>query len=97
MSEMVSIPYAVYESQQERNDRAHRRLWIIVIILVIALLGTNIAWLAYESQFETVTSDTDSTVISVAQENSGEGDNYFIGNNGDINGEADDIDCQDAH
>lgn len=29
--------------------------FIIIIILIIALIGTNVGWLIYESQFETVT------------------------------------------
>ena len=29
-----------------------------IIILIVALVGTNLAWLIYESQFETITSDT---------------------------------------
>ena len=29
-----------------------------IIILIVALVGTNLAWLIYESQFETITSDS---------------------------------------
>ena len=34
-----------------------KRKFIIIIILVIALIGTNLAWLIRESQFETITED----------------------------------------
>ncbi len=82
-NEMVSIPYAVYEAQQERNDRSNKRLWILTIILIIALLASNIAWIIYESQFETVVDESD-TVISLSQE--AENDNYFVGRDGNIGG-----------
>ena len=32
-----------------------KRWFIVSIILLIALVGTNVAWLIYESSFETVT------------------------------------------
>lgn len=32
--------------------------FIIIIILIIALIGTNIGWLIYESQYETSTEET---------------------------------------
>lgn len=82
-NEMVSIPYAVYEAQQERNDRSNKRLWILTIILIIALLASNIGWIIYESQFETVVDESD-TVISLSQE--AENDNYFVGRDGNIGG-----------
>lgn len=34
-----------------------KRKFVIIIILVIALIGTNLAWLIRESQFETITED----------------------------------------
>ena len=32
-----------------------KRWFVVIIILLIALVGTNVAWLIYESSFETVT------------------------------------------
>lgn len=40
--------------------KASKRWFVISIILLIALVGTNIAWLIYESQYETIL-ETDST------------------------------------
>lgn len=63
-------------------ERTIKRLWICVLVLIIALIGTNGAWLYYESQFETITTE-------VTQENA-DGYNNYIGNDGDIvNGETD--------
>ena len=35
-------------------ERQIKRLWITVIVLIVMLVGTNGAWLLYNSQFETV-------------------------------------------
>lgn len=35
--------------------RTTKRWFVVSIILLIALVGTNVAWLIYESSFETVT------------------------------------------
>lgn len=53
-----SVSYLAYESTMARFERIIKRLWVVCIILIIALIGTNGAWLYYESQFETVTSTT---------------------------------------
>lgn len=63
-------------------ERTIKRLWIVIILLVVLLVGSNVAWLWYESQFETV-----ETQITQENEN---GYNNYIGNDGDIyNGETD--------
>ena len=64
-------------------ERTIKRLWIIILVLIIALIGTNGAWLYYESQFEDV------VTTKIVQENA-DGYNNYIGNDGDIvNGETD--------
>lgn len=35
-----------------------KKMFWTIIILIVALVGTNLAWLIYESQFETIASDT---------------------------------------
>lgn len=50
--QQISIPYIAFESAQTRLEIINRRLCIICIILIIALIGTNAGWLYYESQFE---------------------------------------------
>lgn len=50
----LSVPYVVHESEMSRAERREKRLWIVVIVLIAAFLATNIGWLIYESQFETV-------------------------------------------
>lgn len=48
------IPYIAYEAMAARQERTIKRLWILCIILIVSLLGTNAGWLWYEKQFEDV-------------------------------------------
>ena len=48
---MENVPYIVHESDMARLERTIKRLWIICILLILLLVGTNIAWIIYESQF----------------------------------------------
>ena len=38
--------------------KSSKRNFIIILVLLIMLFATNIGWLVYESQFETVTEDS---------------------------------------
>lgn len=61
-------------------ERMVKRLWMTILVLIFLLVGTNCAWLWYESQFEE---------IVITQENE-DGYNNYIGDDGDIyNGETD--------
>lgn len=76
-----TIPYIVHESALARAERTIKRLWVLTIILLVLLVGTNAAWLWYEYQMEDIVITQDNT----------DGDNNFIGNDGDIiNGETND-------
>lgn len=68
------IPYIAFESVTARQERTIKRLWVICIILIVALLATNGAWLYWESQWEDVV---------VTQENA-DGYNNYVGNDGYI-------------
>lgn len=75
---------AAFEVVAAFLERANRRLWITILVLIGLLLATNIGWLVYESQFEVVES------WEITQENEN-GYNNYIGNDGDIYyGETDD-------
>ena len=67
------VPFIVHESVMARAERTAKRLWITVILLALLLVGTNGAWIWYQSQFEYC-----ETTQEVTQE-SGNGDNCFIG------------------
>lgn len=57
------IPYIAFESATSRQERTIKRLWILCIILIVALLGTNAGWIYWENQFEdvVVTQDVEAT------------------------------------
>ena len=77
------VPYYAYEVALARLDRVIKRLYKIVILLIILLVVSNAAWIWYCNQWETVES------WEITQENDG-GYNNYIGNDGDIvNGETD--------
>lgn len=69
----VQVPYIVHESAMARQERTVKRLWIVVILLIVLLVGSNIGWIAYESQFEDVV-----TIQEVEQDTDG-GNNSFVG------------------
>ena len=74
------VPYIAHESAVARLERVIKRLWVLVLALIILLCASNAAWIWWESQFEEV---------RIEQENES-GYNNFIGNDGDIyNGETD--------
>ena len=79
----VTVPYVVHESAMARSERHNKRLWIVILVLIGALIGTNLAWIIYNSQFEVV--ETWEQEVAQDAEN---GENNFIG--GDYYGEAND-------
>jgi len=50
----LSVPYIVHEGDMTRLERTNRRLWILSIMLVLLLVGTNAGWIYYENQFQEV-------------------------------------------
>lgn len=45
------VPYIVHEADMARQERTIKRLWILAILLVVLLVGSNCAWIWRESQF----------------------------------------------
>ena len=58
-----AISYLSHESAMARMERANKRSFIIILILILALIATNTGWIIYESQFET----TETTTIEAEQ------------------------------
>lgn len=75
-----TVPYIVHEADMARQERTIKRLWIALILVIVLLVGSNCAWLWYESQF---TDEVVSTEIEAQQETT-DGNNYVVG--GDMNG-----------
>lgn len=72
----VQIPYYVHEMEMTRLDRINKRLWIILIVIFLAFVGTNAGWIIYESQFET---------YEVKQEVDNGAGNAYVAGVGDVN------------
>ena len=81
------VPYIVHESAMARMERTTKRLWILLILVVVLLVGTNAAWIWYESQWEVV-----ETVQEVTQQAEGNGNNRFVGGNMYVTPDSQDYD-----
>ena len=77
------VPFIAHESAMARMERTIKRLWMLLVLMLLLLVGSNIAWIVYESQWEVY------ETTEVTQENEN-GYNSYIGNDGDIyNGNTD--------
>lgn len=77
------VPYIVHEGDMARMERINKRLWIVVIMLILLLIASNTVWLMYESQF------TDEKTTEVTQElDTGGGGDAIINDGVHINGES---------
>ena len=62
------------------TERTLHRLWVLIILLVVLLFGSNAAWVWYEAQYQEV------TVTQDVQQDADFGSNHFIG--GDYYGKS---------
>lgn len=74
----VTMSEGAWERHEERNKKLINKLIAVILVLVFLLVGSNAAWLVYESQFETV--ETVEEVYIEAEQ--GEGTNIVGG--GDV-------------
>ena len=74
MENQETVSYTVYETAQARADRRFRSMLWVIVMLIVMLVGTNGAWLIYESQFEDI----------VMTETTQDGEGVNIIGNGDI-------------
>ena len=66
------IPYFSHEGDMARMERANKRLWIVILVLIIAFVGSNVYWVWRENQYEDIvveqevdTGQGDATVTGV--------------------------------
>lgn len=81
--EQASIPYIAHESMMARLERITHRQWIVILVLILALVASNVGWIVYESQWETYEKVT---VTQDANTEEGNAVNRYIG--GDSYGES---------
>lgn len=87
--QMQDISFVAYEASAERHTKEKKHLIIgfvaVIIALVIALVGTSLAWLLYDKSKETVTETiTEEVIYEGIEQNTENGGTNVIG--GDING-----------
>ena len=79
--DIVYIPYYVAEGMNDRLSKNNKRLWVMCLLLIILLVGTNAMWIWYENQWSYYEQE-------VEQEIEAEGDFTVIGI-GDYHGKSD--------
>ena len=69
----ASVPYVVHESAMARAERHTKALIWVIVLLIVLLVGSNIAWIAYENSFDDMTetytveqdgADTNNSIIN---------------------------------
>ena len=61
------ISQFVFESCEMRHEKREKRYFIIIVLLIVLLVATNVAWLAYEAQFQVQTSETVTTTTQTVE------------------------------
>lgn len=81
---MKDIPYIVYESEMTRLERIIKKQFVIILVTLALLVGTNALWIWYESQLEEVTTTTQ----EVTQDLDAEDGDAIINGGVHINGKS---------
>lgn len=74
-----AVPYIVYEGEQARNERHIKRLVIALIVAVVLIFASNLAWLIAWCQYDYGSQET-----VVELDGTSGGNANYIGNDGDI-------------
>lgn len=94
--ESAMIPYFAHEGEMCRMERTNKRLWILILVLIVALIGSNVGWLIYESQFETVDIAQEVETGSAPAVISGMGDAVYGYDTSTDNGQGEEIELHEA-
>ena len=86
--EMAVMPIAQHEKDQNRLMSIIKSLIVVILVLIVLLVGSNIAWIIYESQFETVETITEE--YDIQQDAEGGNNNSIINGGSIVNGETED-------
>lgn len=80
-----NVPFIVFETEMTRLERTIRRLTLLLLLTILLLFISNVAWLTFFNQFDVETENTETS-----QEVDGNGNANYIGASGNIiNGKAD--------
>lgn len=70
MENNTNVPYIVFEGECARHERTVKRLVIVIIITIVLLVASNMAWLYVFNQY-----DISSEVVTVENEGDAEPQN----------------------
>jgi hypothetical protein len=73
------VPYIVYESEAARHERTVKRLLMALLITILLMVGTNMAWLYVFNQYDFA---SESYVIEGADDSNAN----MLGNGASMNG-----------
>lgn len=76
------VPYIVYESEAARHERTVKRLITALVIAILLIVGSNLAWLWVWNQYD-ITTET----ISIQNQEDGNANYLEAGMDGVINNE----------
>lgn len=62
--EEKNVPYVAYEGALARSERMNKRIFIALIVSIVLLFASNVAWIIYEMQFETISYQQDGEGIN---------------------------------
>jgi hypothetical protein len=74
-----TVPYQVLKDFKDTSTATIKRLWILIVILVLLIVGSNMAWLYAWNSYDYVSEE-----IIVEQDAQDGGNANYIGNDGDI-------------
>ena len=77
--DILQVPYVVYEAECARHDRNVLRLVLTLVLCIVLMVGSNLAWLYVWNQYdyEIVEENIELTTKQGGNAN-------YIGNDGDI-------------
>lgn len=81
-NDMAVMPIAQHEKDQNRLMGIIKWLIVVILVLIVLLVGSNIAWIVYENSFE------DYVITQDVEQDADNGTNNFVG--GDYYGETED-------
>lgn len=88
---MKEVPYIVFEGEMARLERVIKRQFVLILVTICLLVGTNAYWIWYESQFEDVVTTTEQDVTQKVDADDG---NAIINDGVHINGKGN-AECAD--
>lgn len=77
----VIMSSADWQRNEQRHLRREKRFVAIIVLLIMLLVGSNIGWLVYESQYETI-----ETITEEYQAEANDNGNAIINGDGSVNG-----------